>query len=281
MLYSRQKSFCKKMNKRLSTNNNPIGILDSGVGGLSVWQEVIKTLPHESIIYFGDSANCPYGEKSKTRIKTMTENIIDFLLKKDCKLIIIACNTISVSIIEELRKKYSIPIIAIEPAIKVAAKHTKNKNIGVLATRGTQKGKLYKNTKEKLPKNINIHFQIGKGLVEIVEKGEINAPKNIKLLKKYLNPLMNKNIDQLVLGCTHYPFLTRQIKQITENKINIINPAKAVAKQTKKKLTDHKLLTNRSKPNYTFFTSGKIFLIEKLLPNINLKSIKINLNKKL
>ena len=118
-------------------------------------------------------------------------------------------------------------------------------------------------------------------MVEIVEKGEINAPKNIKLLKKYLNPLMNKNIDQLVLGCTHYPFLTRQIKQITENKINIINPAKAVAKQTKKKLTDHKLLTNRSKPNYTFFTSGKIFLIEKLLPNINLKSIKINLNKKL
>lgn len=246
--------------------NNPIGIFDSGVGGLSVLREIKKRLPCESIIYFADSSNCPYGSKSEKETIHLARKNIEFLLDQGCKMIVIACNTVTAVAIERFRKEFHVPFIGMEPALKPAALKTKTKKIGILATENTFKGKLFQQTCKKYGKGIDVIAQPGNGLVELVEDGDLESPETYDLLEKYLSPMMEMGVDILVLGCTHYPFLIRVIEKITHNRLDIIDPASAVAAQTLRILDSHSLTSKASHiPNFRFCTTLKTQAIETLL----------------
>jgi len=257
-------------------NTNPIGIFDSGIGGLSVFKKIIKTLPNENIIYFADTKNNPYGEKSTQEIINLSKKITDFLLSQNCKIIIVACNTATSKAINFLRQNYNINFIGMEPATKPAALNTKTENIAILATKGTLESEKFNKTKSEYASNVNVFTTIGKGLVGIVENNEINTPKSEKLLRTYIEPMIKNNVDQIVLGCTHYPFLCDDIKKIIgENKINIINPATSVALHTKNILSKNNLLNNSNDTGkYLFFSSStNTYNFKNVLKNyFNIKS---------
>lgn len=246
--------------------NHPIGIFDSGVGGLCVLKEIRKRLPYEPIHYFADSSNCPYGSKTKDEALLLARKNIEFLLNLNCKLIVIACNTVTAVAIDSLRKEYNVPFIGMEPALKPAALHTKSKKIGILATENTLNSRLFKQTFAKYATGIDVYVQPGYGLVELVEQGDLNSENAWNLLEEYLLPMMEKGADTLVLGCTHYPFLKEMIQKITKNRVAIIDPADAVAIQTKKILTDFGLISEDcNDPELHFYTTGKISIVEKFL----------------
>ncbi len=180
-------------------------------------------------------------------------------------MIVVACNTATASAIEVLRKDYDVPFIGLEPAIKPAAKSTKTGHIGILATKGTFQGKLYRATSKKIAQKAKLHLQIGSGLVEIVEKGQIHKKKTKTLLESYLMPMLDSGVDQIVLGCTHYPFLIPIIKQIVGEKVNIINPAPAVGQRTKQQLEEYQLANpNKKSSPITFYASGDIKTLTKM-----------------
>ena len=199
-------------------NNNPIGLFDSGIGGTSIWKEIHQLLPYEDTIYLADSANAPYGQKTKEEIIQLSCKNTEFLLNQNCKIVVVACNTATTNAIKELRVKYDIPFIGIEPAIKPAALHSQTQKIGILATKGTLNSELFYKNVEQF-QDIKIIEQIGFGLVELIENGKINSSEMTKLLEDYLNPMIASNIDYLVLGCSHYPFLIPQIKKILPSNI--------------------------------------------------------------
>lgn len=235
----------------------PIGIFDSGLGGISVWKEVVELLPNESFIYFADSGHCPYGEKSSDEIGEMSAYITRFLIEKNCKAIVVACNTATAAAIKRLRKEFDISFIGMEPAVKPAAKATKTGVIGILATKGTLEGTLFKETKDKYANDIEVLMQVGTGLVKIVEENQIDAPESLELVKKYIEPMVKKGVDQIVLGCTHYPFLIELFNQTSNGQATTINPAPAVARQLKRILEKENLLEKKVQiPKYQFFTSG-------------------------
>jgi len=253
----------------MDRRNNPIGIFDSGVGGLSVWKELVTILPNESVIYYADSANCPYGPRKKNEIEMLASNVVDFLISKNCKLIIVACNTATASAIDFLRSKYKVPFIGMEPAVKPAALNSITKSIAVLATEGTFNGKLYNNTSNKYAKDIELNIKVGDKLVDIVEKGLIQEPETKDYIKILVKPLIEKNIDHLVLGCTHYPFLIDVLKEVLPSNINIVNPAPAVIIQAKRVLELNNLLRNdNSVINYSFYTSGNSEVLRLMLKEI-------------
>lgn len=227
------------------SNSNPIGLFDSGVGGTSIWKEVHSLLPNENTIYLADSKNAPYGQKSKEEIIHLSKKNTEYLLNQNAKLIIVACNTATTNAINELRATYHVPFIGIEPAIKPAALHSKTHTIGILATKGTLNSELFHENVKKYD-NIKIIEQIGFGLVELIENGDLNSNKTTQLLQDYLLPMVEQNIDYLVLGCTHYPYLIPQIKKIIPSHIKIIDSGEAVAKQTKKILEEKKISNTES-----------------------------------
>ncbi len=231
-----------------------IGFFDSGVGGTSIWKEVIKLLPYEHTIYLADSKNAPYGEKTKEEIKQRSIQNTEFLLSKGCKLIVVACNTATTNAIDYLRKTYDVPFIGIEPAIKPALLQSQTKNIGVLATRGTLASDLFAKTSSKYAKNRNIISQNGDGLVPLIEAGKHHSEEIKSLLRSYLLPMMEKEIDYLVLGCTHYPYLIPEIKKIIGEKVRIIDSGEAVARQTATVLKEKNLLnTSTSVGKHQFY----------------------------
>jgi glutamate racemase len=258
-------------------NNSPIGVFDSGLGGISVLKDLIQLLPQENFIYFADSGNCPYGEKEKNEIYELSKKITQFLIENQCKIIVIACNTATSAAIETLRKEFIfIDFVGIEPAIKPAALNTKTGKVGVLATKNTLKGELFQKTKKKFAQNIEVLMQIGFGLVELVEEDKLESKECYQLLEKYLGNMLADNADQIVLGCTHYPFLIPTIKKIIGNKAQILNPAIAVARQTEKKLENKDLLnkSNLSK-KYQFYTTGNL----EILQNFVAKHINLEMNE--
>lgn len=218
-------------------NNQAIGIFDSGIGGTSIWSAIHELLPNEKTIYLADSKNAPYGQKSKQEIVALSMKNTEFLLGMNCKLIVVACNTATTNAIQELREKYNIPFIGIEPAIKPAVTHSKTQVIGILATKGTLNSELFNKTAEKY-QDTKIIEQVGHGLVQLIENGDINSPEMTTLLESYLKPMIDANIDYLVLGCSHYPYLIPQIKKILPEHIQIIDSGYAVAKQTQKLLRE-------------------------------------------
>jgi glutamate racemase len=249
------------------SNNFPIGFFDSGVGGTSIWKEVITLLPKEHTIYLSDSLNAPYGEKSKEEIIALCKKNTEFLLEKNCKLIVVACNTATTNAISILRSMYNIPFIGIEPAIKPAALITKTKKIAILATKGTLNSTLFEATSKAVGKDIQIKETIGKGLVELIEAGKLDSKEMTSLLSFYLKPMLASNIDSLVLGCTHYPFLIPKIRAILGSKIKIIDSGQAVAKQTKTILTHHTLLNNNEleQVKHTLYINKEKSVLENLL----------------
>ena len=248
-------------------NNNPIGLFDSGIGGTSIWKEIHQLLPNEDTIYLADSKNAPYGEKSKDEIIHLSCKNTELLLNKNCKLIVVACNTATTNAVKELRAKYDIPFIGIEPAIKPAALHSETQKIGILATKGTLNSELFYKNVEQF-QDIQIIEQIGFGLVELIEKGKINSVEMENLLTQYLTPMIASNIDYLVLGCSHYPYLIPQIKKIIPSSITIIDSGEAVAKQTKKIITEKIGFREiPEKSNQQFYTNINPKVLSDILEN--------------
>jgi len=247
-------------------NEQAIGLFDSGIGGTSIWKEVVKLLPNEKTIYLADSKNAPYGEKSAEEILSLSIKNTEFLISKGCKIIIVACNTATTNAIDYLRKNYNIPFIGIEPAIKPAALFSKTGAIGILATKGTLSSVLFEKTAKEYTKNIITIEQDGEGLVKLIETGNFNSEDTKQLLKKYLDPMLQFNIDHLVLGCTHYPFLIPQIKEIIGENIHIIDSGEAVSNQTKAILVKNNLLceTKNCNPHEFYINIEKEVLVQIL-----------------
>jgi glutamate racemase len=256
-------------------NNNPIGLFDSGVGGTSIWKEIHHLLPNESTIYLADSINAPYGYKTVDEIISLSIKNTELLLKMGSKLIVVACNTATTNAIEILREKFDVPFIGIEPAIKPAALKSASKSIGILATKGTLNSILFSESLDEYKEHIKVTEVIGEGLVPLIEMGKIDDSEINILLNKYLQPMLKKDIDYLVLGCSHYPYLIPQLKKILPKHVKIIDSGIAVANQTKIVLIQNNLLANSiRKPTLCFYTNTNSSTLEFLL-NKNLNKISI------
>ena len=261
----------------MSIANSSIGIFDSGIGGTSIWKEIKKVLPKENTIYLSDSRNAPYGPKGKDKIIALAVKNTELLLSKGCKLIVVACNTATTNAISYLRENYDVPFIGIEPAIKPASLRTKTGIVGILATKGTLNSELFAKTSSSLEREITIIEQVGTGLVELIEKGKINTSEMRDLLESYIQPLLSKNADCLVLGCTHYPYLIPQIREIVGSNFQIIDSGEAVARQTKNILKQYRL-ENPSEETGThqFFININKKILEQFVPysgNISIKEL--------
>ena len=249
----------------MDKSKNPIGLFDSGIGGTSIWREIHSLLPNEDTIYLADSKNAPYGQKSKDEIIALSIKNTEFLLEQNCKLIVVACNTATTNAIKELREKYDVPFIGIEPAIKPAAVNSKTQTIGVLATKGTLTSELFHKTVSDL-KDINVIEQVGYNLVTLIEDGKLESDEVKELLKTYLQPMIDANIDYLVLGCSHYPYLVPQIKEILPESVKIIDSGEAVARQTKNVLDMYGLLNNPvHNATPVFYTNTNPKVLETIL----------------
>lgn len=243
-----------------------IGIFDSGIGGTSIWKEIHALMPYENTIYLADSANAPYGPKGKDAIIDLSIKNTEYLLNKNCKLIVVACNTATTNAIDYLRANYNIPFIGIEPAIKPAALQTKTSAVGILATKGTLSSELFSKTTNLFASHIKVVEQIGDGIVELIESGNLYSEELKSLLKIYLEPMIKADIDYLVLGCTHYPYLIPILLELLPKHVKIIDSGEAVARQTKAVLEKGNLLniqTGHSK--HEFFTNGAPEVMKQLL----------------
>lgn len=228
------------------SNPNPIGFFDSGVGGTSIWKEVISLLPNENTIYLADSFNAPYGEKPVEEIIALSVKNTEKLLEMGCKLIVVACNTATTNAISRLRDTYPVPFIGIEPAIKPAALSSQTKVIGILATRGTLSSELFHKTSELYSRDIKIIEVVGQGLVKLIEEGKQNSAEIKELLLQLLAPMLEAKIDYLVLGCSHYPYLLPVLRTIFPPEVTIIDSGEAVARQTKKVLEINDMMNKSS-----------------------------------
>jgi glutamate racemase len=236
-----------------------IGIFDSGYGGLSVWREIVRQLPGESTLYLADQAHVPYGCRSLDEIRTYCVSIVDFLMEQGAKIIVVACNAASAAALHHLRDLYpGFSFVGMEPAVKPAAGCTKTGIVGVIATQTTFQGKLFAGLIAQYGKSVKVLTSIGHGLVETVEAGKLDTPETEDLLRKCISPLISAGADQLVLGCTHYPFLMPAIKKLVGPDVSIIDPAPAVASQTARIMKQLNLVSNQDlKGCHTFFTSGQ------------------------
>ncbi len=234
----------------------PVGVFDSGIGGLSVLQEIHALLPHENLIYVGDSAHAPYGDRSADYVRRRSQQIADFLLDQGVKTIVIACNTATAEAASLLRETLDIPVIGMEPAIKPAAQLSKSGVIGVLATQRTINSKRLLGLTERYASNKKVLAQACPGLVEQVENGDLGSEITLNLLRKYIDPLLEKGADALILGCTHYPFLLPAIRKITGDKIEILETGRPVALHLER-IMQQNLLLNLSYDEYSTNTKDE------------------------
>jgi glutamate racemase len=222
---------------------NPIGVFDSGVGGLSVLREIRRELPGEDLLYVADSGHAPYGDKPTELIEARANAIVDFLLSRNAKAIVIACNTATGVAIKMLRARFSVPIVAMEPAVKPAVTHTRSGVIGVLATSRTIASDNFAKLHERFGAEVKILMQACPGLVEQVETGDLASNKTRALMERYVVPLLEQGADTLVLGCTHYPFLAPLIQEIAGPSVAIIDPSAAIARELRRRLSGADLLS--------------------------------------
>lgn len=237
-----------------------IGIFDSGVGGLTVAKEIFRVLPQCRIIYFGDTARLPYGTKGADFVKKYSSKITEWLLNKNAEVIVIACNTSSAWASDSLKKKFNVPIFEmITPAVKEALKSTKNKKIGIIGTPGTIKSRAYENNLLKIDSSLKVYSRACPLFVPLVEEGLVDGNITEDIIKMYLNPLKKKGIDTLILGCTHYPLLENAIKKTIDSGINIINPAKSLAKELKACV-----LSCKKGASHQFYFSDEPYNLDKI-----------------
>jgi len=251
-------------------NTQPIGLFDSGIGGTTIWRSIHNLLPNENTLFLGDSKNAPYGQKTKEEIIQLSKKNVEWLLSKNAKAIIIACNTATTNAISELRSLYDIPIIGIEPAIKPAAANTKTGKVGVLATQGTLNSKKYAEAQNLYP-NIEFVNQIGFRIVQLIEDGQLYSEELEVLLRSYIDPMIEKDIDYLVLGCTHYPYLLPILNKFLPKHINIIDSGDAVAKHTYKILNETNLLKTDNQPGYSkFYTNKDVAILQSFIADFGI-----------
>lgn len=246
----------------------PIGIFDSGVGGLSVLRAIREEMPNESVIYFGDQGHIPYGPRPMEQIRNFSEAITNFLLQRNAKIIVVACNTASAAALKYLREKFpDVQFVGMEPAVKPAAEHTQTGKVGVLATPATFQGALYASVVERFANGVELLQDTCSGLVQQIEQGNLDGPETRRILENALLPMLEKNIDTIVLGCTHYPFVIPLIQQIVGNKVRVIDPAPSVAKQVRRLLEAREMRNGSpSKGEIRFYTSGDSQVLKSMLP---------------
>lgn len=232
--------------------------MDSGVGGISVLKHIHALLPHENLFYVADSLYAPYGNKTAEEITARCMILADFLIAQNVKALVVACNTATAAAIDELRETFDIPIIGMEPAVKPAAEASKNGVIGVLATVGTLKSAQFAGLLEAYGRDVKVVTQACVGLVECIERGELDTPETKALIRLYATPLLAEGADTIVLGCTHYPFVKDAIREIVGDKITLIDTGAAVAKQLKRQLEEKGLLsTSQEKAEVQFWTNSE------------------------
>jgi len=242
----------------MSRAHAPIGVFDSGVGGLSVWREVVRLLPHEDTLYFADTAHCPYGFRPATEIQQLSAAVASFLVDQGAKLLVVACNTASAAALEHLRAAFDVPIVGMVPAVKPAARQSHTGQVGVLATGVTLHGELYQEVHQRFAGGVTVRSVACPGLVELVEAGRAESPEAEALLRHCLEPLLAAGIDVLVLGCTHYPFLASAIRRVAGPDLLLLDPSPAVARQAERVLAREGLLTARTRAGrHAFFTTGE------------------------
>ena len=252
-----------------------IGVYDSGVGGLSVWKELRALMPAENFCYVSDNAHCPYGPKPPAFVVERAMAVSRFLIGQGAELIVVACNTATAAAITALRGSFSIPFVGMEPALKPAALRSTSGVVGVLATAGTFKGRLYLNTLARFSGRVRVIEQVGTGLVELVEQGILTGPEAEERVGRYIRPMLEAGADHIVLGCTHYPFLSETIAKLVDGKAVLVNPAPAVARQTRRVLAQ---LRGRSEAEIsepagnpglsTFFSTGSDQTLQQLVRQI-------------
>ena len=227
-----------------------IGIFDSGSGGLSVLREILKVLPREKYLFFADNAFCPYGEKTPQFIQDRGRAITNYLLSEGADIIVVACNTATAAAIATLRNEYTVKFIGMEPAVKPAALSSETGVIGVLATAGTLKASKYLKTRGLYEDDVKISERVGKGFVELVERGILDGPEAEETVRQSLQPLLDDGADRIVLGCTHYPFLRDVIQRIAGPDVQVIDPAPAVARHLVHVMTEDGLIREDGGPSF-------------------------------
>jgi len=243
---------------RINKHDRPIGIFDSGVGGLSVLREIRHQYPSEDCVYVADQVHVPYGTRTRKQVLEYSEGIVRYLLGRGSKIIVVACNTASAVALEELRKNFSdIPFVGMEPAVKPAAEGTSSGVVGVLATPATFQGDLYATTVERFARGVKILQDTCPWLVNQIENGKINHPDTRKILEEALVPMLEEGVDEVVMGCTHYPFIIPIIREIVGEEVRVIDPAPAVARQAGRLLKKFNLKAERERfGEHQFLTTG-------------------------
>jgi glutamate racemase len=237
-------------------NSYPIGVFDSGVGGLSVLRDIRKELWNEDLLYVADSFHAPYGDKSAEFVEARSIAIAQFLVNQQVKAMVVACNTATSAAVAELRTRFSIPIVAMEPAVKPAVEKTQSGVVGVLATRRTVSSENFLNLLERFGAGVDIIVQPCPGLVEQVEVGDFSGDKTRSLIEQYIFPLLERGADTIVLGCTHYPFLHSLIQAMAGPGVAIIDPGEAIARELRRRLEQANLLSCEERLGMEWFWSS-------------------------
>ena len=251
----------------MSDKEAPIGVYDSGVGGLSVLRAIHSQLPYETTLYFGDQAKVPYGERSLEEVRQLAEGVTRMMMSQGAKLIVIACNTASAAALKHLRALYpEFPFVGMEPAVKPAAEQTLSGKVGVLATPSTFQGELYASVVERFGKDVQIFEATCPGLVKQIERGYLHTYLTRSILQQAIQPMLAEGVDTLVMGCTHFPFVIPLIQQIAGENVRVIDPAPAIARQTERVLIQHYILrSSNDQPFHRYLTSGDPTRFSRLL----------------
>ncbi|MFP5114448.1 glutamate racemase [Bacillaceae bacterium C204] len=243
-----------------------IGVIDSGVGGLTVAKEVMRQLPNEKIIYLGDTARCPYGPRTTKEVKRFTWEMTSFLLEKKIKMLVIACNTATAAALDEIRKELSIPVLGvINPGARAAIKNTKNYRVGIIGTEGTVKSGAYERALKSLNSRLFVTAHACPKFVPLVESNEFNGPIAERIVDEALKPMLNQKLDTLILGCTHYPLLEPVIKNVMGESVSVISSGDETAREISAILQYNGLLdTCEEEPEHEFYTTGSRRIFSKI-----------------
>ena len=236
-------------------NDAPIGVFDSGLGGLTVWSELRRRLPRESLLYYGDGKNCPYGDKTREQVTEAVDFAVRRLVDRGVKLIVVACNAATAMAIDHLRAAYPIPFVGLEPAVKPAALSSRSGVIGILATAATLRGKLFRETSRRYEDRVRIIARVGEGFVELVEQNRERTEEAYRRVERLLTPMIEAGADRIVLGCTHYPIVEENFHECYPE-MHLINPALEQANAVKAYLTEQNALNPQKKGKFVICTSG-------------------------
>ena len=248
-------------------NNKPIGVYDSGFGGLSVWRELHRALPHESLIYLGDGKNCPYGSRPADEVRALADQAVSDLVARGCKMVVVACNTATAAAISHLRERFfSMPIVGLEPAIKPACAMTRSKVVGVIATERSLQGEKFLSTLARYGEGVDVIKTVGKGWVEAVEQSEEQSEATEQRVREVIEPIIERGADVIVLGCTHYPFLKDVVQRVVgEREVAVIDSGEAVEKRVESLLDEYGLRASEdNEPCLEFITYADEEYCERL-----------------